>query len=92
MDTQQFPTYSLEVSDINLRLGKTFPTPEYPIITEVANTLATPLPKVVLLDMNLPFNVFSKTTNHSVVNPPFPHRLDKEKSIPQKEETFDIIE
>ena len=73
-------------------MGKTFPTPEYPIIKKVVDTPVAPLPEVILPDINLPTNVSSKTTDHTKVIPPFRHRLDEEKSIPQKEETFDIIE
>lgn len=91
-DTQQCPTYSLEVSDIHLRLGTTLPTPEYPIITKVVDTPVAPFPEVILLDINPPTHISSRTIDHTTMNPPFPHRINKEKSIPQKEETFDIIE
>lgn len=91
-NTQQSPKYYLEVSYIHLRSSKIFPTLEYPIIMEVVDTLVIPLLEVILPNINLPTDVSSKTTNHTILNPPFPHKLDKEKSIPQKEETFDIIE
>ena len=91
-NTQQCPTYSLEVSDIHLRLGTTLPTLQYPIIMEVADTPATPLLEAILPNTNLPTDVPNRSTDHTFVNHPFPHRLNKEKSISQKEETFDIVE
>lgn len=59
---------------------------------EVVDTPATPLPKPILPNSNPPTDVPNKTIDHTIVNPLFPQRLNKEKSISQEEETFDIIE
>ena len=80
-NTQQCPTYSLEIFDIHLRFGTTFPTEEYPIIIEVVDTLATPLLEATLPNTNLPTDVPIMTIDHTSLNPPFPHRLNKEKYI-----------
>lgn len=59
---------------------------------KVADTPVTLLPEATMPNTSQPTDIPSKTTVHTSINPPFPHRINKEKPISQEEETFDIIE
>ncbi len=68
-DTQQYPAYALDVTDIHLRSGMTLPAPKPPLITEVSDS---PVASEPLVDEPVdPTNVTIPIPVQPTVEPPF---------------------
>ena len=89
-DAQQYPTYTLSVVDIDLRFGKTLPSPKLPLITKILDTpvaLEPPLSKEID-----PTNVTISAQAQTTVEPPFPEKLIQSELVQIEELPFDIFD
>ena len=85
IDTQQYPTYVLNVADIHLRSSTTLLAPKLLLITEILDTpiaseSVTSQPQVVE-----PTNVTSLAQTQTIVEPPFPEKLIQSKPFQTEE-------
>jgi len=90
VDAQQYPTYTLNVTDIHLRSGTTLPAPKLSLITKIPDTPTTSEPPITkVVD---PTNVTISTPAQPEVEPPFPDKLIQKKPLQKKEQPFDIVD
>lgn len=76
--TQQ-QSYAISLNDIHLRLGKTLPTPQEPITTEVED------PPIKHIDES------NKHTSHVAKEPSFPHRLREQGQTKENHVVIDLL-